>query len=184
MAFARYSYTISEVLTAAKGSIVAGVTEYASAIGIDTLTVDESCVFITFTPDRARGFAENHISVRVEPPFPDTLCGAARIGTRVKRPMIVTIFTRTNLDQTTKDDIWYTDPTLGHYLMEDAVINTFHDRFLFNQDNLNTPLTQTPCHWQPGLAPIGRPTPDNSWGWSQLIFELDYIQKLTTNYNT
>jgi hypothetical protein len=182
MALAPYSYPIRVILEACKTTIVAGVVEYATLLDIDTLSIDASKVFISFTPDKMRGVAENHITIRVEPPNLNTLAGSARQGCRTKRPLVVTIFTRQSLDAVPQDDIWYANAAIGHYLFEDSVINCFHDRFLFELGE-ETPLTQTPVHWLPGVTPAQRPTPDNSWGSSSLVFELDYIQPMDTAYN-
>lgn len=160
-------HTISAILTAAKLALVNGT------------ALDESKVFITLSPNPIKDCFEQHLTLRLGNFQPDSFGGAGRRSTRVKRGLIVTAFTRTYADQIRRDDAWLTDTSVGHYLLEDNTINALHDEFLFDPDG--NKLTALPLHWSPGVAPPNKPDADQSWGWSIMVFELDYVQLMTLN---
>ncbi len=161
--------TIAEILTAAKLKLV-------TDIGISS-----SKVFITFADDAnpITPVKERHISIRVGAPSPDSFGGAGRRSTRVRRDLIVTAFTRMNLDQIRRNDLWYTKATTGHYTIEEAIVDSLHIRFLFSPAPESRKLTALPLHWFEGLQPPRLPTPEAGWGWSVLMFQIDYVQRMT-----
>lgn len=174
MATSPQGATIAEIFTAAKTALVAG----AVAAGVSLPT---SKIFTRLSQDanRIKDVAERHATLRVSHPSPDSFGGAGRLSTRVKRFLYVTLFTRIITDQQSRDDKWYLNETNGHYLLEDATINTFHDKFLFSPLPEARRLTQLPLHWMPGLMPAEQPDKEPGYGWSIISFEIDYVQTMT-----
>ena len=161
------SATTAEILIRAKALLATGT------------GLDPSKVFIALANDAepVPACKEQHVTVRFDAPDPDSYAGAGRRSTRTKRPLIVTVFTRRNTDQVRRGDTFYASAA-GHYVVEDAVINTLHDKFIFADDTNARKLTAIPVHWMPGVQAAKTPTPEPGWGWSIFSFEVDYIQRM------
>lgn len=169
MATSPQGATIAEIFASVKILLAAG-TGLSSTKIFTKLAQDKN---------RVRTCAERHMTLRVSHPTPDSFGGAGRLSTRQKRYLYCTLFSRIVLDQQARDDIWYFNETNGHYLIEDATINTLHDKFCFSPAPESRRLLTLPMHWMPGLMPATQPDEEPGWGWSILSFEIDYVQLMT-----
>ncbi len=144
--------------------------------------LDESKVYPTIMHEPFADCLERHITIQFQIPDPDSFGGAGRLSTRVKRNMFITIWTRLALDQIKRNAIWLYDEVFGHYLVEDQVLDGFHDLFLFDVDDSTRKVTILPLHWVPGQLPANIPQrpKDFSWGSSVLCFSVEYVQALST----
>lgn len=103
--------------------------------------------------------------------------GAGRVERRVVRYMRVVIRTRCGLDEGNRDTAWLNNATLGHYALEDAVIDAL-DTFLAVDGNGNA-LTFEPIRYKGLQGPV-RTNVDRAsgYGYSVAAFEVPYIRTL------
>lgn len=121
------------------------------------------------------------VVLRVGPPRPveGFSDGSGRVAVVVSRVLQVTPRTRWGADQSDRDDLWLTDPTYGHLALEENCVNALH--IWMPGDSVGNLWLQEPIHWAPGAEPV-RETPESqSWGHTDLMFEMKYLLPVSAN---
>ncbi|MDE2105775.1 MAG: hypothetical protein KGL39_51600 [Patescibacteria group bacterium] len=141
--------------------------------------LDISRVIITAkSPDQVlHAGATEDILLRVMGERPDTnqIDGAGRIVNNRLRTVQVVVRTKVALDPTGQDQVHLTDPTLGHFVLEDSVVDALEE--FFPLDINGNLLTAVPVR----IGPWGLPTPDredDTWLSSTADLEIVYTRNL------
>lgn len=98
--------------------------------------------------------------------------GSGRVCAIIRRPLLVRVRTRCNLDLSDQDDSRMLDPTLGHVPLEESAANALYD--FVPQDANGNMLVQEPMH------PVDYPEEEAQegqaadWAESLLAFQLTY----------
>lgn len=161
--------TTGAVLLALQAQLVA-----STAIG---LTADRIFFSVVIDPPHTTGDREI-LLVPGDERVDLSSMGAGRIERRVARAMRVVIRTRCGLDEGNRDTNWLNNATLGHYALEDAVIDAL-DTFLAVDGSSNA-LTFAPIVYK-GLQAPTRNVIDRAsgYGYSVAGFDVPYIRLLT-----
>lgn len=101
----------------------------------------------------------------------DFSAAAGRIACIVLRPLVITIRTRFGVDMSDRSDSWITDPTLGHYVLEEALVAALH--IYLPTDSLGNAYTQEPIHWVNSTSPE-QDKQDQTWAETTLQFTIKY----------
>lgn len=122
---------------------------------------------------------DNDLVVQVSAPTPDTdsVTGAGRVDTRLTRTVTVSVRTRCELDEASADPVRLLDLNIGHYALEEKVIDALQVAFVsLAADDL---LVQ-PARMSTGAGAAPAPVFHSSnWTVSALPFEIVYESKLT-----
>lgn len=117
--------------------------------------------------------ADNDLVVQVSGPVPDepVVIGAGRVDTRITRHVTVTARTRCELDELSTAQVRLLDANLGHYALEEAVIDAM--QMLDFQDKQGNQLLVQPIRLVPSQG--ARAVPRSAqWTATALVFEVVY----------
>jgi hypothetical protein len=132
-------------------------------------------IFMVAVDDPPHTMGDSDILLRPMRISPTQPKGAGRVERRVRRLLKVIVRTRLALDEVDRDFAWLEDASLGHFVMEEAVVNWL-DTFQ-PTDGSGNALTFEPLDWVPSSQPE-KEKADSSWGRSELFFEIPYILTL------
>lgn len=111
-------------------------------------------------------------------PLNQVTYGGGRRDTRIKRPLVVQLFTRTQVDYTGDGTESLTSLEIGHIALEEKIIDALHLRNLFDDDE---PLLFEPMRLASSAEspPEVDPQSKRLFVTSRLLFETGYIAPLT-----
>jgi hypothetical protein len=104
---------------------------------------------------------------------------AGRIDTRVVRMVHIILRTRMELDESNRQVSILTTPSLGHFALEDAILDAL--QIFFPLDSNGNQLTYEPMRVYTGEPPKLELPKHPGWGNSILTFEVGEMMPLTQN---
>lgn len=108
-------------------------------------------------------------------PAPEWESGAGRVATVFQRPLGVIIRTRLSTDTSDDDSQWLTNTSLGHFQMEEKVVDAL--QMWFPEDSRGNHLVIQPLRMIPS-PPVEKDQPETGWGRSDLEFLILYAVDL------
>jgi hypothetical protein len=109
-------------------------------------------------------------------PEQEVIAAAGRIDSRFHRILSVTVRSRLGVDETTRDYTWLTDAQLGHFALEEAVIDSLHIGWTPTDDAGNVLVVQ-PVRLV-SVSDTVKSQQTNDWGMSRLDFDIYFQQAL------
>ena len=107
--------------------------------------------------------------------------GAGRNAVYLHRQVDITARTRFADDEAYRDRQWFINQTFGHLLLEEAIINAWHD-YTPGADESGNALTTHPVKLLRGTD-YEKPNPkDKSWGHCTLAFGVSYLLNVNRKY--
>lgn len=109
-------------------------------------------------------------------PEPNLDSSIGRAFPVVYRVLKITLRTRFGVDLSDRSDSWVTDPSFGHYVLEESLLASLNN-FQPYDGNYNL-ILQEPMHWLPSEGPQqdGR---DQTWGETTMNFSILYELSMT-----
>lgn len=121
----------------------------------------------------------NHILLRPQAPIPqnqDWVQGAGRVATVLARVLSVICRTRLQTDVADYDEQWLTDATYGHFVLEEAVLDSL--QLYKPEDGLGNLLVIQPMRLVEGGNAPTKEHLDEGWGETTLNFSIYYAANL------
>jgi hypothetical protein len=125
-----------------------------------------------FTADRDVLIRVGRLSV-----LSGTVQGAGRVATRAQRMVSVTPRTRLSLDESDRDEEWLTNATLGHFLLEEQIIDALHLFFPLDANGV-APFLVEPMRLMEGDQPGRDRQMPQMFGDTSLVYECVYMVTL------